>query len=126
MQTLSRGAQNSVLLRNARGYTDYISNNFWSLGVSSGFILFFHPIPYYLCVCFCQNCYSFLLSCYTLQTHNGKTWDKNMKIPVGSAGSPHPPERNSSSCLPYEGLPNTTYDISWVLPHFVPFSHTAR
>src|ERR671914_450107 len=52
----SRGAQNSVLLRNAWGYTDYISNNRWSLGVSAGYILFFHPIPYYLCVCFCQNC----------------------------------------------------------------------
>jgi hypothetical protein len=39
---------------------------------------------------------------------------------------PAPQKRNSSSCLPYEGSPYTTYGISWVLPHFVPFSHTAR
>jgi len=49
-----------------------------------------------------------------------------MKIPVGSARSLHPQKRNSSSCLPYEGSPHTTCSISWVLPHFVPFSWTAR
>src|SRR5919112_5804289 len=39
---------------------------------------------------------------------------------------PAPPKRNSSSCLPYEDSPYTTCGISWVLPHFVPFSHKAR
>lgn len=126
MQTHSHGAQNSVLLRNARGYTTIflIIAGVWEYqqAISSFFIR-------YLTIsvsAFAKIANSFLLSCYICKLHNGKTWDKNMKIPVGSAGSLHPPERNSSSCLPYEGLPNTTYGISWVLPHFVPFSHTAR
>ena len=49
-----------------------------------------------------------------------------MKIPVDSAGSLHRKSRTVPPALPYEGSQYTTCGISWVLPHFVPFSHTAR
>src|SRR5215207_11478491 len=93
------------------------------LEVSAGLSLFLSDS---LFVCVLTKITVFFPGSVFCRLHNGKTQDKTMKIPVGSARSLHPQKRNSSSCLPYEGSPHTTCSISWVLPHFVPFSWTAR